>query len=279
LRADGTVTAWGYDDAGRFPVPAGLDDVVAIAANEHSLALRADGTVTAWGSNWGGQTNVPTWLGDVGAIAAGAGHSLALVDLTQPPPVRLICAGAWPAFYDVLGPSIHADNIYCVAYQGLAHGHPDGTYRPANGVRRDQLASFIVRTLEAAGHTLPAPAHTFTDIAGNTHEHAIGQLAAAGIVRGRTPATYAPARTVTRDQIASYLVRALDWAHDTTHTAPPSPFTDITGNTHERAIHTAYDLGLTTGRTPTTYEPRTEVRRDQMASFLVRLLPHALHPR
>jgi hypothetical protein len=138
------------------------------------------------------------------------------------------------------------------------------------------MASFVVRTLEAAGHTLPAGDHDFTDIAGNAHDQAIGQLAAAGIVRGHTPSSYAPAGTVTRDQMASYLVRALDWALQTTHTATDSPFTDIAGNTHEQAIHTAYDLGLTTGRTETTYDPRAGVRRDQMASFLIRLLPQAM---
>jgi hypothetical protein len=176
-------------------------------------------------------------------------------------------------FRDVSADNVHADNIAEAAHHDIARGYADGTYRPANAVRRDQMASFIVRTLQAAGHTLPSPDHGFTDIGGNTHEQAIGQLAAADIVRGRTATSYAPARTVTRDQMASYLVRALEWAHDTTYTAPKSPFTDIAGNTHEQAIDLAYELGLTTGRSETTYAPRSDVRRDQMASFLMRLLP------
>ena len=196
----------------------------------------------------------------------------------EPDPVVGVCPAprATPVFPDVSADNVHVHAIDCAAYHEIALGYADGTYRPANGVRRDQMASFIVRTLEAAGHTLPAADHAFTDIAGNTHEQAIGRLAAADIVLGRTPTEYAPARTVTRDQMASYLVRALDWALDTTHTAPTSPFTDIAGNTHEQAIHTAYDLELTTGRTETTYEPRADVRRDQMASFLIRLLPQAM---
>ena len=199
-------------------------------------------------------------------------------DPVDPDPIVGVCPAprAIPVFPDVSPDNVHVHAIDCAAYHEITLGYADGTYRPANGVRRDQMASFIVRTLEAAGHTLPATDHTFTDIAGNTHETAIGQLAAADIVLGRSATEYAPARTVTRDQMASYLVRALDWALDTTHTAPASPFTDIAGNTHEQAIHTAYDLELTTGRTPTTYEPRMDVRRDQMASFLVRLLPQAM---
>jgi hypothetical protein len=292
LRSDGTVTAWGMSFFGLTDVPADLDDTVAIAAAVyHSLALRADGTVTAWGNNAAGQADVPAGLDDVIAISAGGMQSVALVDLSPPPddpdpdpvdpdpgPVVGVCPApsATPAFGDVPADNVHVYSIDCAAYHEIALGYPDGTYGPANGVRRDQMASFIVRTLETAGHRLPAPTHTFTDIAGNTHERAIGQLAAADIVRGRTPSDYAPARTVTRDQMASYLVRALDWALDTTHTTPASPFTDIAGNTHEQAIHTAYDLELTTGRTPTTYGPRMDVRRDQMASFLIRLLTQAM---
>lgn len=47
LREDGTVVAWGDEDA-----PAGLSNVVAIAVGEyHSLALKQDGTVYGWGDN------------------------------------------------------------------------------------------------------------------------------------------------------------------------------------------------------------------------------------
>jgi hypothetical protein len=277
LRSDGTVTAWGSNEYGQVEVPEGLDGVVAISAGgDHSLALRSDGTVTAWGSNEKGQLDVPAALGPAVAISAGTFHNLALAG--PPPPIGGVCPEPrdTPAFADVSMFSVHVRAIDCAADFDIARGYADGTYRPAGGVRRDQMASFVARTLEAAGHALPAGGHDFTDIDGNAHEQAIGQLAAAAIVLGHAPTSYVPAGTVTRDQMASYLVRALDWALETTHTATDSAFTDIAGNTHEQAIHTAYDLGLTTGRTETTYDPRAGVRRDQMASFLIRLLPLAM---
>jgi alpha-tubulin suppressor-like RCC1 family protein len=67
LHADGTVTAWGYNEHGQLgdgtrtksatPVPVGgLANVVAVAASfEHSLALLANGTVMAWGDNEHGE--------------------------------------------------------------------------------------------------------------------------------------------------------------------------------------------------------------------------------
>ena len=83
LKADGTVFAWGDkdNDTGYVPVefPAGLSDVVAIAANAgHCLALKADGTVAAWGANQYGESEVPAGLADVIAIAAEIDRSVAL---------------------------------------------------------------------------------------------------------------------------------------------------------------------------------------------------------
>ncbi len=51
-----------------------------IGTDHHiSLALKANGTVTGWGYNFYGGPNVPVGLNNVVAIAAGAGHQLALV--------------------------------------------------------------------------------------------------------------------------------------------------------------------------------------------------------
>ena len=74
LKSDGTVVAWGGYDA-----PAGLNNVVQIAAGSgYNLALKNDGTVVGWGDNGSGQSGVPAGLSSVVQIAAGAFHSLAL---------------------------------------------------------------------------------------------------------------------------------------------------------------------------------------------------------
>src|SRR6185503_2662284 len=65
----GTVVAWGDNNFGQSNVPAGLSNVVAVAAGyAHSLALKQDGTVLAWGHSAYGQTNVPSLLTSAIAI-------------------------------------------------------------------------------------------------------------------------------------------------------------------------------------------------------------------
>lgn len=69
----GLVVGWGYNFYGATTVPAGLTDVISVAAgSRHSLALKSNGTVVAWGLNSGGETLVPAGLTGVTAIAAGA---------------------------------------------------------------------------------------------------------------------------------------------------------------------------------------------------------------
>jgi hypothetical protein len=211
-----------------------------------------------------------------GSFGNGSGGGLALAVWASDPPPRItgFCAtGPFydPPFGDVSPRNVHLEGINCAVEWEITEGYPDGTFRPANGMQRGQLASFLVRLLEGAGYTLPDATETgFGDIGASPHAPAIGQLAAAGIVRGTSETTYHPAQAVRRDQMATYMVRTLEWALDTTLTAPRSPFTDLAGNPHRDEIDVTYGLSITNGRTadPWRYEPGRATRRDQATSYL-----------
>jgi pimeloyl-ACP methyl ester carboxylesterase len=76
LKSDGTVVAWG--DPAETNVPPDLTNVIAIAAFQGNLALKSDGTVVGWGSNGNGQTTVPGGLNNAAGVAVGAYNSLVL---------------------------------------------------------------------------------------------------------------------------------------------------------------------------------------------------------
>jgi hypothetical protein len=78
-------------------------------------------------------------------------------------------------------------------------------------VTRGQMAVFLLKAKHGAAYAPPAPSGTFTDVP-PTHPFAawIEQLALEGITAGCGPTTYCPDGTVTRGQMAVFLVRAFN---------------------------------------------------------------------
>lgn len=174
-------------------------------------------------------------------------------------------------------PVVHRLNVDCAFNNDIAEGFTDQTFRPRDRVRRDQFASFLVRTLRAGGVDLPGAADQgFTDIQGNPHEDNINILARTGITAGRTATQYDPRGLLLRDQTATFVLRAAAYVEDATLESlqrSTGPFTDVPeGNVHATNINGARHFKLTIGQTETTYNPSSPTRRDQMASFLIRLL-------
>lgn len=175
-------------------------------------------------------------------------------------------------FDDVPEGNVHAVAIECLALFDIVLGRSQSSYNPAQPVNRAQLASFVARTLEASGVALPAdPPNAFDDDNGSVHEPRIDQLAALGIVRGVADRRYAPAQTVNRGQMATFLVNAYERATGMTLQSAGDRFADDEASVHEEAINKAATAGITAG-TGSGYNPGGVVQRDQMASFLARLL-------
>ncbi len=134
-------------------------------------------------------------------------------------------------------------------------------YCPNGLVTRGQMATFLVRALD-----LPATSTDyFTDDETNKHEARINSLRAAGITFGCTATRFCPDGLVTRGQMASFLVRALDLPSTST-----DYFTDDETSKHEARINSLRASSITFGCGPTTFCPNGIVTRGQMAAFLHR---------
>ena len=86
------------------------------------------------------------------------------------------------------------------------------------------------------------------------------------------PPRYCPDQSVTRAQMASFLVRAFNLPP----TATAAGFTDTQGNTHTANIDALAAAGITLGchTDPLQYCPNKAVTRAQMATFLNRARKH-----
>ena len=160
----------------------------------------------------------------------------------------------------------HEANIEAIARAGITGGCiPEGTaFCPELDVTRAQMASFLARALE-----LEPAAPPFADVAGDSvHAQNIGAIAAANITLGCGDGVFCPSDLVTREQMASFLARALDLTPATT-----GPFTDVAG-THLPNVNAIAREGITLGCNSdgTLFCPELAVLRGQMASFLARAL-------
>ncbi len=181
------------------------------------------------------------------------------------------CPG-WLAFDDVPD-GVHRDNIACIRAYGITQGK-GGEYLPAENVGRDQMASFLTRTLQTAGVELPDdPTDAFDDDSGNEHELEIDQLAELGIVEGNEDGDYDPISMVERDQMASFVVRTVEEILGEELDDPSGSFEDVRDdNVHADNIDAAFEAEIVEGFDDNTYRPGEDVDRDQMASFLTRSL-------
>lgn len=105
-------------------------------------------------------------------------------------------------FTDVSGTS----EINALAEAGIVNGCRPRRFCPDRAVSRAQLAAMFAGALD-----LPAGGDRFTDLPdGYVHRAAINALAGASVTRGCASGRFCPTRRVTRAQLASFVVRALD---------------------------------------------------------------------
>jgi hypothetical protein len=176
-------------------------------------------------------------------------------------------------FTDLKAAGVHAMAVDCIGGRGIANGYADGTFRPGGRVTRGQSASLVASVLVASDVALPARAGTFSDVAGSPHERSIEQLAGVGLVTGFGDGTFRAQRPVTRGQMATLLVGALQYLDDVEPTpASGGSFSDIAGSPHAVSIDWAAGTGLVAGYADGTFRPQRDVTRGQMATFLMRAM-------
>jgi hypothetical protein len=163
-------------------------------------------------------------------------------------------------FSDILG-SPFSSSILWLASSGITAGCAPGRFCPRETVTREQMASFLVRGLKLP-HT---STDFFTDDNGSPHQGDINRLAASGITGGCAPGRFCPRETVTREQMASFLVRGLKLPWTGT-----DYFTDDNGSPHEGDINRLAASGITGGCAPGRFCPGSVITREQMAAFLHR---------
>ena len=174
----------------------------------------------------------------------------------------------------------------CLAYYGITAGTTPDTFSPDALITRSQLAVFLTKAAGPAGVRLEAASDLgFEDLGGlsNTARDAINRMIAAKIMDSSSRAAFEPWGNVTRREMAVYLEAFLEEAvigpggtRVSALDADDKVFNDIRYLPRyvREAIWNLYELGITAGRTASTFGPDVDVTRAQMAVFVTSLLAH-----
>ncbi len=177
-------------------------------------------------------------------------------------------------FADVPVSSPFHDDILTIATASVTGGCGGSNYCPANPVRRDQMAVFLLKSEHGSAYEPPpCTPGLFSDVAcPGPFADWIQQLAAEGITAGCGPGVYCPSQPVTRGQMSVFLLKTKEGPAY----APPAAtglFGDVPPGAFAAAfIEELYHRGITGGcsAAPLLYCPDSSVLRQQMATFLVR---------
>ncbi|GEM_PF-4071888 len=219
-----------------------------------------------------------------GLPAADAGSGDATFSPHAARGIDAACVGAEgfdPGFADTTGlaPSTQ-EAIACLAFYEITAGTTPTTYGPSARVQRVDMAVFLARLLDHAaatsdGLTLPTPeAQGFTDVAGLSTErrNAVNLLGTLGVTGGTGDgSTFSPFESVTRRDMASFLVRVQDLLEEGSYDTSESFFSDVPDDlARSEDINALAAQGIVQGGVDGSYGPFAPVLRSQMALFIMR---------
>jgi len=194
-------------------------------------------------------------------------------------PVR---GGRDTIFIDIASGFPTEDYINALFNNGITTGWTkDDLNTPQNEARfcpeelttREQMAAFIIRAVEGEPPSnycdsgLPFP-----DVTSNMWScRYIKRLKELGITTGYGDGRYGPLDTVTREQMAAFIVRAKEGEPPDDYCGSIPPFTDVSPESWAcKYIKRLKELGITTGYGDGTFGPLDILTRAQMAAFLAR---------
>ena len=181
------------------------------------------------------------------------------------------------SFADAPSDNLFYSYIENLFHNGVTGGCAGGGYCPTNPVTRAQMAVFLLKAKYSSAHVPPPCTGTvFADVpcTGGPFDPWIEELAGLQITGGCGGGNYCPGATVTRQQMAVFLLKAFEGSSydppDCTGVFDDVPCTPGTG--FSDWIEELASRGITGGcsAAPPLYCPTNPNNRGQMAVFLVK---------
>ena len=172
------------------------------------------------------------------------------------------------SFTDVHNDFWAKDEVTQLVDLEIINGYPDKQFRPGVEVSRGQAANLMTNALEL---TYSSYQPIFKDVSAKS-SHLKGAMATyeAGIFLGKEDGTFGVGDSLTREQMATVIVRAFDLQD----TGEEIHFKDEKriSESHKEGVKVLAQHGITTGKEDGTFDPKTAVNRATYVVFLHRAM-------
>jgi hypothetical protein len=179
-----------------------------------------------------------------------------------------------------------------IAEAGVTGGSDDGTYRAGATVNRDQMGSFLTRTLDLlvaegqpsgpALRTSPFTGASFDaacprdrvqsagydDTAEEPYRDAIDCVTHWGVVRGTQSNVFSPRTLLTREQAATYAARLFDQLGGARPESVPNAYVDDENSVHEDNINLLAAIGAAPVNENQWFQPQSRITAHELIGFL-----------
>jgi hypothetical protein len=168
-------------------------------------------------------------------------------------------------FTDIKGHWAEA-NIRELVKQGAINGYPDNTFKPNGNITRAEFITVIVNAFNLKSQE----GKSFTDTSTHWAKSAISTAAALGVVTGYNENTFGPNDLITREQMASIVIRAakIDLADNSISFSDSSNVSDWA----RTALATASAKGLINGYADGTVKPKANTTRAEAVTVILKAL-------
>lgn len=178
-------------------------------------------------------------------------------------------------FRDVVPGQYYYDAVQEMAERGLFYGTTNYTFSPDGSMTRAMLVTVLWRL---AGEPTPAQSTSFTDIPSDSYyAQSVAWAYETGITQGITSTTFAPERSLTRQELATFLYRyAQQMGYSTTAYNPLSKFSDkdAVGDFALSSMRWAVGAKIIQGMDSSTLQPEGTATRAQTATMLSRFIAY-----
>ena len=177
-------------------------------------------------------------------------------------------------FSDVTLDAWYVSAVWTSVSEGLMNGTSAITFAPNESLSRAMLVTILHR-MEG---TPSAVGGNFTDVvSGSYYANAVFWAQENGIVKGTSDTTFSPNQNISREQIATILMRYVEYKNETLDAdsgLTASSFSDYSSvSSYARdAMDWAVSVGLISGKDADTLAPNGNATRAEAATLLQRLL-------